>query len=228
MNITYYGHSALRIEAGGVDILVDPFISGNPLAKGIVDAGSLKPDVILLTHAHGDHWGDTPEIAKASGALVIGNYEIATRLNQQHGHDHTIGLNIGGGVDQPWGRVTMTHALHSSSFPDGTYGGNPGGFVLEIEGKTLYLAGDTAPFAEMAWIGADYALDIAFIPVGDVFTMGPRSSLRAAQMLKARRFIPIHYNTFPPIRIDTEAWARSFAEAGHHAQVMAPGETLSV
>lgn len=226
MTLTYYGHSALRIQAPSADLLVDPFLSGNPLAKGIVDPATLRPDAILVTHAHGDHWGDTPAIAAASGALVIGNYEVATYIEQTHGHAHALGLNIGGGADLPWGRVTMTPALHSSSFPDGAYGGNPGGFIIEIDGKVIYHAGDTAPFAEMAWIGEDFAIDIAFIPVGDVFTMGPRSSLRAANMLKAKTYVPIHHGTFPPIQIDTEAWARSIKAAGHLPHVMKPGETL--
>ncbi len=228
MTFTYYGHSALRIQAKGVDLLIDPYLSDNPLAQGIVDIDTLKPDAILVTHAHGDHWGDTPAIAAASGALVVGNYEVATYIEQRHDHTNTLGLNIGGGADLPWGRVTMTHALHSSSFPDGSYGGNPGGFIIEIEEKVIYHAGDTAPFAEMAWIGEEYAIDVAFIPVGDVFTMGPRTSLRAAGMLRANLYVPIHHGTFPPIVIDTSAWARLFEEKGHRARVLAPGETLSL
>lgn len=228
MRITYYGHSAIRIQTEGADLLIDPFLTGNPLAQGLVDIRSLKPDAILVTHAHGDHWGDTPALAKASGALVVTNFEITTYLEKKHGHTHTMGLNIGGGVDLPWGRVVMTHAWHSSSFPDGTYGGHPGGFVIEAEGKVIYHAGDTAPFAEMAWIGEERPIDLAFIPVGDCFTMGPTTSLRAARLLGAHTYVPIHYNTFPPIRIDAAAWAERMGQAGHRARVMRPGETLSL
>ncbi len=228
MILTYFGHSALQIETNGVTLLIDPFITGNPHAEGIVEAGALSPDVILLTHAHGDHWGDTPEIAQRSGAHVVANYEIVQYLIREHGHDNATGMNIGGGATFPWGRAEQTLAWHSSSFPDGTYGGNPNGYLLHIEERVVYHAGDTAVFSEMAWLGDERPIDVAFIPVGDCFTMGPKEALRAADMIGARMYVPIHYNTFPPIQVDIDAWAAAMKDAGHACRVLTAGETLAL
>lgn len=228
MKLTFFGHSAFQLETGGHSILIDPFITGNPLAESVVAVDDLSPDTILLTHAHGDHWGDTPEIAARTGALVVANFEITQYITGNHGHDNVQPLNSGGSVDLGWGRVTNTWARHSSSFPDGTYGGNPGGFMIEADGTCLYVAGDTSPFAEMAWMGEDFDIDVAVLPIGDCFTMGHAGSLRAAAMLAPGRVIPCHYDAFPPIETDTIAWSTLMTEAGQSPHVMAPGQTIDI
>ena len=228
MIIQYFGHSALQIETGGKTLLVDPFITGNPHAEGVVEAGDLRPDVILLTHAHGDHFGDTPAIAARSGAQVVANFEITQHLATQFGHDNVLPMNTGGAVQVDWGWVKQTYARHSSSFPDGTYGGNPNGYLIGAEGKTVYIAGDTDPFSEMAWIGEDHDLDLAFLPIGDCFTMGPTDAVRAARMLRATVSVPVHYGTFAPIEVDAEAWVASMEAAGLGARIMGPGERMEL
>ncbi len=228
MKLTFYGHAALQIQTGDATVLVDPFISGNPLAEGVVKADDLEPDAILLTHAHGDHWGDTPSIAKRTGAVVVANFEITQYLTRHTGHDNVVAMNAGGAWEFDWGTVKQTFARHSSSFPDGTYGGNPNGYLIQAEGHTLYVLGDTSPFAEMAWIGEDYDIDVALVPIGDCFTMGPRDSLRAIKMIRPTMSVPVHYNTFPAIEVDVNAWARVMSENGFVAHVLAPGETLDL
>jgi L-ascorbate metabolism protein UlaG (beta-lactamase superfamily) len=228
MRLTYYGHSAFQIETADATILVDPFITGNKHTEGVVEPEDLSPDVILLTHAHGDHWGDTPAIAERTGAQVVGNFEVTNYISARHGHDNIHQLNTGGSWTFDWGTVTFTHARHSSSFPDGTYGGHPGGYLLQLEGKTIYDLGDTSPFAEMAWIGEDFDVDLALMPVGDCFTMGPRGAVRAARMIRPKLSIPIHYDTFPYIEIDIGEWERLMEEEGFSTNVPAPGETLEL
>jgi len=228
MKLTYFGHSAFQFEMGGSNLLLDPFITGNMHTEGVVAAESLSPDFILLTHAHGDHWGDTADIATRSGAMVVGNFEITQYLTSNYGHENVQPLNTGGSWDFDWGRVTQTYARHSSAFPDGTYGGNPNGYIIEAEGKVIYAMGDTSPFSEMEWLGQDYDIDIALMPIGDCFTMGPAASIRAANMLQAALTIPIHYNTFPLIEVDPSAWVDLMSEAGHNARVLTPGETIEV
>jgi L-ascorbate metabolism protein UlaG (beta-lactamase superfamily) len=228
MNLTYFGHSAFRIRVDGATLLVDPFITGNPLAEPVVTAADLSADVILLTHAHGDHWGDTVSIAKRTGALVVANFEITEVLRKKHGHANVHAMNTGGSVDFPWGRVTQTHARHSSSFPDGTYGGNPCGYLLHAQGRCIYAAGDTAAFAEMAWIGEENDVSVALLPVGDNFTMGPEESIRAIRMVNPAVVVPTHFNTFPAIRIDIDAWAKRVHDTGFVPRVLAPGETMTV
>jgi len=228
MTLTYFGHSAFQIETDGPTLLFDPFISGNKHAEGVVKAEDLSPDIVLMTHAHGDHWGDAPDILERTGALLISNFEITNYAQQQHGHENIHPMNTGGGYDFDWGRVVQTYARHSSSFPDGTYGGNPNGFLLKADGKTLYLLGDTALFSEMAWFGEDYQIDVAFIPVGDNFTMGPVDAVRAARMIRPALSIPVHYNTFPQIEIDVDAWVADMAAEGFPARAIEPGETLVI
>jgi len=227
MKLTYFGHSAFQIETGGTTILFDPFITGNPHTEGVVTPGDLNPDVILLTHAHGDHWGDTIDIATRTGALVVGNFEV-TQYTQKQGHDTVQSMNTGGSWRFDWGRVIQTYARHSSSFPDGTYGGNPNGYILHVEERCIYNTGDTCPFAEMAWIGEDHDVDLALMPIGDCFTMGPQDAVRAAKMLKPKLTIPLHYNTFPLIEVDPNAWAVLMHEAGFETRVVQPGETLEM
>ena len=228
MELTFFGHSAFQIKTNDTTLLFDPFITGNPHTESIVTAADLNPDVILLTHAHGDHWGDTPAIAKASGAQVVATYEITQYIQQKHDHANVQPMNTGGKWTFDWGTVVMVDARHSSSFPDGTYGGNPVGLVMNLEGKWIYNLGDTAPFAEMAWIGEDYDIDVALMPIGDCFTMGPSGSLRAADMIKPGLTIPLHYDTFPLIEVDTDAWEASMKNRGHATKVVKPGDTISL
>lgn len=227
MQLTYFGHSAFQIETNGTTLLFDPFITNNPHTEGVVTADDLEPDVILLTHAHGDHWGDTLDIATRTGAQLVANFEIINYANNQ-GHENGQPMNTGGAWDFAWGRVTQTFARHSSSFPDGTYGGHPNGFIVEVEGKTIYNTGDTDPFSEMAWIGEDHDVDLLLLPIGDCFTMGPAGSLRAIRMVQPKLTVPLHFDTFPLIEVDTDAWAQQTQDAGFAAQVMAPGETLDL
>lgn len=223
--ITYYGHSVIWLEVAGYRLLFDPFITGNPLCP--VQPEALHPDYILLTHAHGDHWGDTIAIARRTGAMVIGIWEIYDYLQKQ-GISNAHPMNLGGRRQFPFGRLTMTIAHHSSSFPDGTYGGHPAGFLLESEGKIFYNAGDTALSYEMRLLGERYRIDVAFLPVGDNFTMGPEDALIAAEWLKPRLVVPIHYNTFPVIEVDIEAFAQQLREKGIEVRPLRPGEGFTL
>lgn len=226
MELTFFGHAAFQLKTDDVTLLFDPFITGNPLAASVITADDLNPDVILLTHAHGDHWGDTAPIALRTGALLVANYEICEYIKREHGHPRVHAMNTGGSWTFDWGKVTFVQATHSSSFPDGTYGGCPNGLVLHVGGKCIYNLGDTGPFAEMAWIGEEHEIDVALMPVGDCFTMGPRGAIRAASMLKPKLSIPMHYDTFPPIEIDMPEWEGGMADKGFETKVLAPGETI--
>ena len=227
MVLTYYGHSAFQIDTGASTLLFDPFITGNPHAEGVVAAKDLRPDAIILTHAHGDHWGDTMEIAGRSGALIVANFEI-TSYAERLGHTRVQPLNTGGSWTFEWGRLTQTYARHSSSFPDGAYGGNPNGYLLHADGLCVYNAGDTCPFAEMAWIGEDFDVNLALLPIGDCFTMGPADAVRAARMVRPALSLPLHYNTFPFIEVDTAQWVSMMEEAGFPANVLGAGESCKV
>lgn len=201
MKLTYLGHSGFSLELEGAQVLIDPFITGNPLA--VHQPESFSPSHIILTHAHGDHVGDTETIARRSNAEIISSFEIINYFAAKDLNGH--GMNPGGGFDFPFGRVTFTPAWHSSSFPDGTYGGMPMGVVIQAAGKQLYHAGDTALFSDMALIGRK-GLDAALLPIGDNFTMGPEDALEAIKLLKPKVVIPIHYNTFELIEQDTGAF----------------------
>jgi L-ascorbate metabolism protein UlaG (beta-lactamase superfamily) len=203
VSLTWHGHATFSLVVDGHRIVVDPFFNDNPAAKTRLDG--VAADFILLTHGHGDHTGDAVALARRSGALAIANFEICGWLANQ-GHERSHAMNTGGGFDFPFGRLQMTLAFHSSSLPDGSYGGDPGGYVLWAGGKTIYIAGDTALFSDMQLIGRK-GLDVAVLPVGDNFTMGPEDSLAAIEYLKPKVVIPCHYNTWPPISIDVDAWA---------------------
>lgn len=224
MIITFLGHSAVLIEAAGAKLLIDPFLDENPLAAA--RSTELDPDYILLTHAHGDHVGDTVAIATRSGAKLLAPVEIVRYLAKR-GVDG-IGMNIGGARSFPFGTVRFTPAWHSSSFDDGTYGGMPTGVVLEAEGKRIYHAGDTALFGDMQLIGSP-GLDLAFLPIGGNFTMDPSDAAAAARLLSPTRVVPIHYDTFPPIRQDPEAFLRLLQEDGEsEGLALRPGERVEL
>ena len=200
MKITYHGHSVVAIETkSGIKILIDPFIKGNPLCDVQVD--EVEADYILVTHGHNDHLGDAVEIAKRCGSTIISCPEII-HFVEQYGVKKTHGMNIGGSFEFPFGKVKMVYAQHSSGYEleeTTLYMGNPAGFVLSIEDKHLYHAGDTAYFSDMSLISEDFDLDIAFLPIGDNFTMGIKDAVKASKLLKAHLNIPIHFNTFQVI-----------------------------
>ncbi|MEZ4669803.1 MAG: metal-dependent hydrolase [Anaerolineae bacterium] len=225
IKITWLGHSAFALDIDGHPVLIDPFLTGNPLAAAKAD--DLQAEIIFLSHAHGDHLGDTVSIAKRTGALVVSNFEICNWLNKQ-GVENTHAQNPGGGWNYGFIHCKFTVAHHSSSFPDGSYGGNPCGFVLNAAGKRLYFAGDTDLFSDMQLIG-DSVIDLAFLPIGDNFTMGPEDSLRAIKFIRPRYVIPIHYKTWPLIDQDGGEWAnRVNSETTAQPIVVDPGSSYEL
>ncbi|MCS6835506.1 MAG: metal-dependent hydrolase [Anaerolineae bacterium] len=199
----WLAHSGIWFDVDGHHLLVDPFLTGNPLAP--ISADEIKAEVILLTHGHGDHLGDTIAIAQRTGATVVCNFEIGNWL-MARGVTNVHQGNPGGWYRNDWMAAKFVQAFHSSSLPDGSYGGQPGGFIIQAGGKTFYHAGDTGLFGDMA-LFARYEIDIAFLPIGDTFTMGIDDSLEAARLLRPRYVAPLHYNTFPPIMQNAGAWA---------------------
>lgn len=208
MKLSYHGQSVVRAETSKHTILFDPFISEND--KCDLDASQVKADVILLTHGHNDHVGDTVDIAKRNDALVVAPNELANYMASKGLRTHP--MHIGGAHEFEFGRVKFTQAFHGSSYtePDGTmiYTGMPAGILLTVEGKTIYHVGDTALFSDMKMIGDRNDIDVAFIPIGDNFTMGPEDALQAADWIQAKTVVPVHYNTFPLIEQDGEAFAQ--------------------
>ena len=224
LKLTWYGHAAIGIETEGHSLLVDPFLSGNPSAA--IDAKSVSPEYILISHGHGDHVGDAVAIAKRSGATVISVFEIAEWIGKKGIQSH--GQHIGGGRHYDFGYLKLTQALHGSALPDGSYGGNPCGFLLTTKDHLkVYLACDTGLFGDMRLIGEE-GIDLAVLPIGDNFTMGPDDALRAVKLIQPKHVIPVHYNTFGLIAQDAGAWAaRVQAETGATPHVLQPGESFS-
>ncbi len=222
--IVYHGHSNIEIFHARQVVQIDPFYTSNKLAD--IKADKVKPNFILLSHAHFDHVEDAEAIAKRTNAMIICNYEMSVYYDKK-GVQRTHGMNHGGGYDFPFGRVTLTQAFHTSSFADGTYGGQPGGFVLELaDGPTLYFAGDTALFGDLKLIGKLWEIDLAFLPIGDNYTMGPDHACIAAKMLQCGAVIPIHYNTFPEITQDAEVFAKKLKKkASIKGLPLKPGES---
>jgi L-ascorbate metabolism protein UlaG (beta-lactamase superfamily) len=225
IKVTWYSHACFLIETDDGKLLIDPFITDNPLSP--VTSDTVEADYILVSHGHGDHLGDTVNIAKRTGAMVISNFEIQNWLLGQ-GVENAHPQHIGGGFDYPWGRVKLTHALHGSALPDGSYGGNPCGFLLYLQGKKLYHACDTGLFYDMKLIGEE-GIDLAILPIGDNFTMGPEDALRAVKLIEPARVVPIHYNTFDVIKQDPHAWAnRVKEETSARVTVMNPGDHIEL
>ncbi|MBC6990402.1 metal-dependent hydrolase [Hymenobacter sp. BT491] len=226
MKLTYYGHSCFLAEIGGAKVLFDPFIRPNALAKD-VDVDKIEADFILLSHGHGDHVADAEEIGKRTGADLVGMFEVLGWFGPK-GLKATYGMNIGGKTKLPFGTVKLVAALHSSSMPDGSYGGLAGGFVIEAEGKTFYFAGDTALTYDMKLIGEQYKLDFAILPIGDNFTMGIDDALIAADWIGTTKIVGMHYDTFPPIKIDHDEARTKATQAGKELVLMRIGETIDL
>ncbi len=227
LELTWLGHATWQLKTNQHTILIDPFLDDSPTAP--VKAKDVAADFILVSHGHFDHVADAAKIANRTGATVVSNYEITTWLTKHHGVKNTVGGNLGGGVNLPFGRVKLTLAFHSSSLPDGSNGGNPCGFLLSLtSGQKIYFACDTGLFGDMSLIGAA-GLDLAVLPIGDLFTMGPEDALEAVKLLKPKRVVPSHFSTWPPIEQDAEAWAsRVGRETTCQATVLRPGASLTL
>jgi L-ascorbate metabolism protein UlaG (beta-lactamase superfamily) len=224
--LRWLGHAALLLQSDGHTILIDPFLTGNPAAP--VKAGDVRADFILVSHGHGDHLGDTIALAKATGAMVVTNYEMSQWLTKQgvarvHGQQH------GGAHTFPFGRVKLTLAFHGSALPDGSYGGNPCGFLIYFrDGTKIYDAADTGLFGDMRLVGEE-GIDLALLPIGDNYTMGPDDALRAVKLIEPKKVMPIHYNTFDLIAQDAEAWAdRVRQQTQTQPVVLKPGDWFEV
>src|SRR5690554_1313323 len=226
MKITFYGQNCLGIEIKGKHILVDPFISGNPLSKDKIDIDELKADYILLTHAHQDHTLDAEAIAKRTGAIIVSNFEIANHYEAKGIEVHS--MNHGGSWKFEFGMVKYVVAHHTSSFPDGSYGGQPGGFVIEAEEKNIYIAGDTALTYDMKLIPMKNPLDLAILPIGSNFTMDVDDAAIAAEFLEVTTVLGYHYDTFGYIKIDHEAAKQKFANKHKELILLPVGDSMEI
>lgn len=225
MKITFYGHSSLGIEVNDVTILVDPFITGNPKASHI-NIDELAADYIFITHAHQDHMLDVEHIAKRTGAIIVSNFEIVTHFEKLGIEGHP--MNHGGQWDFEFGNVKYVKAVHSSSFPDGTYGGQPGGFVIEGEHKNIYIAGDTALTFDMKLIALQTKLDLAILPIGDNFTMGINDAIIASDFVKCDKVLGCHFDTFGYIEINHVEAKQTFFEKGKDLMLLEIGESIEL
>lgn len=216
VKITYLGHSGFLLESGEHRLAIDPYLTDNPLARH--KPADIKPTGIALTHGHFDHVGDTVELARSNNATVFAAFELASYL-EGRGVENTSPGNPGGRIETAVGSITFTQAFHSSSF-DGRYMGQPCGLVIEMDGVTFYHAGDTGLFSDMKLIGELYSPDVAMLPIGDRFTMGPRLAAKAAEWVRPKVAIPIHYNTWPPIEQDP----KEFKPSGVEVRIMNPGD----
>ncbi len=225
MKITYLGHASLQIEIAGKILIVDPFISANELAKHI-DVNALKVDYILITHAHQDHVLDVETIAKNSEAIIISNYEIASHYERLGFKAHP--MNHGGSWSFEFGKLSYTNAIHTSSFADGSYGGQPGGFIIETTSNNIYIAGDTALTMDMKLIPLQTNIDLAVLPIGDNFTMGVESAVIASEFVECTKVLGYHYDTFGYIKIDHEAARQHFKSKGRELLLLDIGQEIEI
>lgn len=225
MKITFYGHASLGIEVGGKHILVDPYISANPEAAHI-DIKALKADYILLTHAHSDHILDVETIAKRTNAVIVSNFEVASHFGEKGFEYHP--MNHGGSWNFDFGKVRFVSAIHSSSFPDGSYGGNPGGFVIESEHKNIYISGDTALTMDMKLIPMRTKLDLAIFPIGGNFTMDVDDAIFASDFVECDKILGVHYDTFGYIKINQEEAIRKFFDKDKDLMLLEIGESIEL
>jgi L-ascorbate metabolism protein UlaG (beta-lactamase superfamily) len=225
MKVTYYGHSCFSVQAGGKTLLFDPFIRPNPLASEI-NVDTITADYILISHAHEDHLADAAYLAKRTNATAISSFEVIKWLGKQ-GVTRVHGMNHGGGYPFDFGRAKYVNAIHSSSFPDGTYGGNPGGFVIETRAGNFYYSGDTALTYDMKLIGESTKLTFAALCIGGNFTMDADDAVKAADFVGCREVVGLHYDTFPPIKIDHAAAGKKFEAAGKKLHLLKIGASHS-
>lgn len=225
-NIQYLGHSCFMLDDGTTRLLFDPFVTGNPLASAI-DIKTLMPHYILVSHGHGDHIADCIEIAHQSHATVISNFEVGEWLRSQ-GLSKLVQVNHGGELKYDFGSIKAVNAIHSSNTPDGAYGGNPMGFLIQLGGKNIYYSGDTALHMDMKLIPLWSKLDIAMLCMGNHFTMGVDDAVLASNFVECNQIIGMHYDSFPPIKIDHEAAKKKFADAGKTLHLMWVGEAMEL
>jgi len=225
MKIKYHGHAFVQIETGKYSIIIDPFITGNPLAK--IKPADVRCHYIILTHGHGDHFGDTVELGRRNNATVLATFELANYAESK-GVRFVHPMNLGGSYQFPFGRVKLTIAHHSSSTPDGQYAGEPAGVLLYLDGITIYHAGDTALFYDMKLIGETNNIDYAFLPIGDNFTMGIDDAVKAAEFVNTKNVIPVHFNTFDVIKADANEFKKKLESIGRKCLIMNPGDELKI
>ncbi|MBM3857821.1 MAG: metal-dependent hydrolase [Verrucomicrobia bacterium] len=225
MHLTYYGHSCFEVEVAGKRLLLDPFITPNPLAEKI-DVSKIKPDYIFLSHGHFDHVADVETIARQSGAILVGSFEVMNWF-QKKGLEKIFPMNVGGSYHFEFGCVTMTNAIHSSSMPDGSYGGQPGGFLIKTAEGSFYYSGDTGLTHDMKLIAAMGPLKFAVLCIGDCFTMGVQDAITAANWVGCKEVVGVHYDTFPPIKIDHAQVQAAFQKASCNLYLMPIGSTRS-
>ena len=226
MEITYFGHSCFLFTNDKGSLLLDPFISGNSLANNI-SLDEIKPDYILLSHGHQDHVLDVETIYNQSQATVVANFEVANWF-QNRGLERVVPMNQGGQIELDFAKVKVVNAIHSSSMPDGSYGGNPLGFVIEMDQQHLYFAGDTALHQDMKQIKEEYSLNLALLPIGGHFTMGLKDALNAAEYVDCKRILGMHYDTFPPISIDHQASKNLADSQGKELILMQIGSSIKL